>query len=201
MSTILIDNASHKFAELAGKAKNKRQIHAVMAAGALPVAQRHFQGKATTEKNPYGVRSSFWNRMLSGTKALATNEFGIVRMPPEVGGRYFGGTRTPKKAKYLTIPARAEAYGKSARDFNNLRFAVLPVGGPALVEAEATKIKRRKSKGTTVVKQGEETGGAVFYWLKRKVTVSADRTVLPTEAEIKAGVDRALNTYFFPKRT
>lgn len=158
------------------------RVNKAISQGALPVVQNHFRGLAATNHNRFGVRSSFWNRMLAATKGDATAEAAIVRMPGEIALRFFGGTVTPKKAKFLAIPARAEAYGKSPRDFTDLRFAVLPEGGPVLIRV----VKKSGKSGKDIM------GGEVMYWLRRQATIRANSEVLPTEAELQAGAVRGL---------
>jgi hypothetical protein len=81
--------------------------------------------------------------------------------------RYFGGSIAARAGGYLTIPARAEAYGHRAREFKDLQFLLFPSGLAALVQ------------------KGEPAHeGSVYYWLVRSVYQSQDETVLPTEEEI-----------------
>lgn len=104
-----------------------------------------------------------------------------------IGQRYRGGTIRAKD-KLLTIPARQEAYGKRAREFDNLTVAVWrnSSGGftKALVEAEATTLKRSRRKGKTQFKDSGRVGGLVVYWLVESVTQDPDPTVLPSESEL-----------------
>lgn len=74
--------------------------------------------------------------------------------------RYFGGIILPRRVRYLTIPATAESYGRAARSFPDLRFAIKE-GRPALVR-----------------------GDDVMYWLARRVKQRADPTVLPTPTQM-----------------
>jgi hypothetical protein len=102
--------------------------------------------------------------------------------------RFEGGDIAPTRGKYLTIPATGEAYGKRAREFNNLRFAIVQ-GRPALVEAEATKVRfgNRKKDGSRTVFKGETTSGLTpFFWLVRHVHQEPDRSILPSDEQIGA---------------
>lgn len=105
--------------------------------------------------------------------------------------RFFGGTIRPTLKKWLTIPAIAEAYGKAAGSFFNLRFVPLGPDLAALVERRATLIKRKRGKGASGFQPVAETIGAVFFWLKKQVTQHADPGVLPTNEEmIAAALER-----------
>lgn len=195
VSISIVDDTTPFVQRLALALNGGDRLNRAMVNAALPVFQRHFRALAATNRNPYGVRSGFWNRMLSGTKAIANESEAVIRMPREMALRYFGGTVTPKKSKFLAIPARAEAYNKSPRDFSDLRFAILPVGGPVLIQNEQTRVKFRKGKGGIKTIQGETTGGGVYYWLRRSATIRGDSGVLPTEQEIMTAVRTGLTSY------
>lgn len=96
---------------------------------------------------------------------------------------------TGKPTQFLTIPARAEAYGRRAGEFHNLKFEVTDQG-PALVERSATRIKFGKTKkdGTRSTINKGETGGAVFYWLRKRVTIGKHPEVLPTEFQMLVAI-------------
>lgn len=110
--------------------------------------------------------------------------------------RLLGGTIRPRAGKkYLTIPAREEAYGVRAPEFQDLHFALVETQDgnlrPALVRNWSTAIsihKRKQSDGSfkTSIKAGEAQGGEVMYWLVRKVTQQADPSVLPYNEQLVA---------------
>jgi len=120
-------------------------------------------------------------------ETLALNDGKIVGEPylplDTTRLRYFGGTVRPVRAKLLTIPAVPEAYGKSARDFPNLGFAILD-GKPALVDKEPTFVKAGKRiRGFGVTPVGQ-LGGRVFFWLAHETKHEPDPTVLPTDDDM-----------------
>ncbi|MDR2463698.1 MAG: hypothetical protein LBD30_07975 [Verrucomicrobiales bacterium] len=86
---------------------------------------------------------------------------------------------------------RAEAVGKFPREFNNLRFAILGAGGPALISAEKAAARGKRSLGGS----GKNNRGIVWYWLRKVTHHTADPTVLPTDAEFNAAVDRGVSNY------
>ncbi|HEU0123992.1 MAG TPA: hypothetical protein VFQ91_25900, partial [Bryobacteraceae bacterium] len=125
-----------------------------------------------------GKRTNFYAQAARGTThtadakgaTISVNQVGIRQ-------RIQGGTILPKRAGgFLTIPARAEAHGKSAREFNNLKVLYGRGGQPvALVEADATRVKQTK-KG---FKSIGEIGGGVMYWLVKRVEQQPDPSVMP----------------------
>lgn len=162
------------------------RMNRVIAESVLPVVQRHFQELAGSNKNKFGARSSFWQRMIAGTTAQSDAQTARVRMPREIALRFFGGTVTPKGgAKNLAIPARAEAYGKSPRDFNNLKFVMFASGAKALMSTgRQQRTDNRRSIG------GAQDSALVFFWLTPSATIRPDPDVLPTDQTI---VGAALN--------
>jgi len=92
------------------------------------------------------------------------------------------GTRTAG-VKFLAIPARTEAYGLRPRECPvPLAFAVLPRGGPCLVEVDRQKITVVSAPGKKAyIRKGKESGGGVWYWLRPSVTQPQDRSLLPSE--------------------
>lgn len=93
-------------------------------------------------------------------------------------------TITPKNAKALTIPVSAIAYGRRAREFQNL-FVFKHEGGKAFLA------------------QRDPTSGSfrTLYLLVRSVTQKQDRTLLPSDAEWqKAAAQSALSFIKFNSR-
>lgn len=182
------DTAAPFLAKALALHSNPQPINQALAEGATAKVQSHFSGLSVTNRNRFGLPGSFWQRMLGGTKALATHAFGYVLMPRPVALRYFGGTVRPVRTKFLAIPARAEAHNRSPRDFNDLRFVKTRSGG-MLVQAEQTTFRVGPRGGR---RDRRRVGGGVFYWLVRSVTIREDQGVLPTmnelaEAAIGAG--------------
>lgn len=175
------------------KVGNTEQMHTAIAQAALPALQKKIRANAATNKNRFGARGGFWNRMLSGTLALGTPDAAVLRMPREMNLRVHGGTVEPKKSKYLAIPNIKQAYGKSPRDFDDLRFIPLwgRGGGGALVQREQQKI----SYGQKGVRKGGQLGGQVFYWLKPSVTVNPNPDLIPKEPELMEAAARGIRYY------
>lgn len=160
-------------------------LHELAAASALPLYQERLEAMGATDSTPFGAKSSgFWQRMQGGTVARHDADSARVEMPTPVALRAFGGTVTPKLAKYLAIPARTEAYGKSPREFDNLRPHKFRSGSLALVEADHSRLDDRK-----------EYGGGVYFWLTESATIRANPDVLPSDDEVTGEVIDALAIY------
>lgn len=108
---------------------------------------------------------------------VSANQLGIRQ-------RLLGGLILPKNKRFLTVPAAPEAHGKRAREFSDLRVAVLD-GRLALIQDPP---KRRRKK----VAQSEPK---VLYWLVRKVKQEADPSVLPSEEELTETAVRSAERY------
>lgn len=101
----------------------------------------------------------------------ATKEAAIISIASAGISRAFAAlTISPTGGKkYLTIPAVAEAYGKRAGEFAELKFVPLKGGKvPVLARIEKSDGGKRTLR--------------VIYWLKDQVTVPEDRTLLPSDS-------------------
>lgn len=106
----------------------------------------------------------------------------------------------PVNAKFLTIPARPEAYGKRAREFSDLIFAIVDDfygrPRPALIRASQTVFKfGKKTKGKRMVKDVEEVGGEVYFWLAKSVRPKPHPEALPKTEDMKRAAVAELESY------
>lgn len=147
-------------------------------------AQRHRYGR------------NYYARAARAVSVRAAGGFALITIA-HVGirQRFYGGEIRPRFGKYLTIPVAPEAHGMRAREFNDLRFAMMvdPKSGdlrPALVRRASTAISfaRRRGKDgvmrTTVLAGDYRNGGQVMFWLARRVSQRPDPSVLPTRQEM-----------------
>lgn len=133
-----------------------------------------------------GKRTGFWADAARGTSSTTLPD-GALISTNQVGVRQqlLGGAIKPGPGKeWLTLPARAEAHGKRAREFNDLRFVLFRKNAnplAALVRNEATTLKRKRDRKTGAVSfvRGEERGGEIMYWLRKSVTQRPDPSVVP----------------------
>jgi hypothetical protein len=166
-------------------------IARVMGADVVELTREHLFALNQSRHRPGGAE--YYRKAARGTHAetspteikLSINQIGIRQ-------RRFGG-RIRAKEKYLTLADAPEAYGKRAREFNDLDFAIAPDpkhGGalrPALVRRVSQLIRYRRQKradGSVVmrVSPGELIGGKVMFWLTPEVNQKEDPSVLPSGA-------------------
>jgi hypothetical protein len=146
------------------------------------------------ERHRYG--RNYYAQAARSVGVRATEGFALVTIS-QVGirQRYYGGTIVPRTKRYLTIPARPEAYGMRAGEFNDLDFTMVldPKSGnlrAALVRRASSSIsivKRKRKDGSFSFKTKAtdfNAGGVVMFWLVRKVSQAADPSVLPTREEM-----------------
>ena len=125
---------------------------------------------------------------------------------------YFGGTLDEGNLtggrQYYTVPARSEAHGHTASEFENLvvlwgrngPYALaLPTHERALAKGEkgklgehvATEYGDKKSQDTrTAYAMGE-----VLFWLTKEIHIHADESVFPTVADFLGMVETTVDTY------
>ena len=109
-----------------------------------------------------------------------------------------------RNSNWLTIPATAEAYGKSAREFNDLRVQFFGKGLMGLVKAEQSEVGTRARAGfshdrdvagrsSTPLKSAARP--VVYFWLKKSVLLPQDRGLLPSEEQYTQGAELAARDY------
>jgi hypothetical protein len=165
------------------------QARAVMARAGAGVVRDHLSAKNLLP-NKYGYpKTNFYGQAARSVSSGVEGDDINIDITGPVGfrQRLKGGTIRPKNVKFLTMPAAPEAYGKRAREFSNLKFAIvfdpkIQKSRPALVTTESTQFKlgQRRKDGSRKVTVLGEVGGGVMYWLLRSATQSPDPTVLPT---------------------
>jgi hypothetical protein len=188
------DEASPALTALEGVLE-PRAIAANVGEAEVKLFQSHFLN-AGSNKNGWPT-TSFWPRAAKATNWKAFENGVLINVNQQgVRQRYAGGDIFPTNGhQYLTIPARAEAYGKTAGEFNNLKVAFSRGHAFALVEADASQVMigRKKKDGTRSVKQGDTIGGGVFFWLVKSVHQQPDPTAIPDERDIEQVAMDTLN--------
>ncbi len=166
-----------------------RELKPAIGAAVVELFQSNFrtlgtnrQGFPTTNFWARAVRATNYDVLADGVN-INVNQQGVRQ-------RLEGGTITAVNSTWLTIPAREEAYGKRAAEFNNLHFVFFRSNLAALVENESVDVAfgNKKKDGSRTVTAGEEHGGGVMYWLKKSVSQAANPAVIPSEAAISATV-------------
>lgn len=189
--TVRVTDEASPVLQRLGATLTSGEIENAMGRGASTRIQRHLFGLNSTRPNQLGgKRTNFWSACARGTSYTSQPGSATVTIS-QLGfrQRLQGGEIRARNVKYLTIPAVAEAHGRRARSFSNLRFgfAENKYGNlmPALLKAAATRSPKGRLKG----KDAKKNIGNVMYWLTPRVFQKSDPTVLPKESEI---VDAAL---------
>jgi len=132
--------------------------------------------------------TNFWARAARSTNYdVAAEAININVDQQGVRQRLEGGEIRPVNKAWLTIPARAEAYGKRAGEFSGLHFVFFRQGHAALMENDSVDVSfgKQRKDGSRQVKQGAERSG-VMFWLVKSVTQTANPAVIPSEQSITA---------------
>lgn len=193
IATRVIDSATPSLQALLRQVRGPAGLK-VAARGLSNVARDHFDDLDRTRTNRLGGRRThFWRAVRRSVQAPAVRgSVGVVGIN-HVGirQRIDGGVIRPVKGKYLTIPARARAYGRTAREFD-ATFEIVD-GRPALVENLVSRVRVSKKTGKVLGTTTE--GGDVLFWLVRKVTQKPDPNALPSDAALADGAVQALRDY------
>jgi len=165
------------------KAVSGSDVSLVMGMAMMEVIKNHFADIAqddthhkTAEKlgaTPTGVYEEAGRR--TDQPEVESDGVSVSIHQAAVAQRFFGGPIATKNVNWLTIPARAESYGRLAKEFEDLRFILFPSGAAALVDPNEGRFNIQP-----------------YFWLVKHVLQPADPTVLPDDEEIlKAVIERA----------
>jgi len=175
-------------------------VNEVVGEAAATVYQQHFIAR---EKS-HSPNSHYYGKAAKAT-GYQVVPGGVLISIAHVGIalHFFGGTvkagkgisrATGRPTKYLTIPARDEAKGRTAADFDSLIILWGRNGPYALAKTVRTQlsVKRNKNTGAVTVGSRGVQGGEVLFWLKKEITVQKDPTVLPEPAIVTRAASRAI---------
>lgn len=147
----------------------------------------------THEGNPKlgHSRPGLFERFARATSFTATpSSITLSVAHPAIRQRIYGGTIKPVRRKYLTIPARKEAYGKSAREAPvELEFAM--VGD----------VKRKGVRPALIAREGRGRGKraiasvGVWYWLAKSVKQKPDKTAMIGRDDLLKAIRSNLTGY------
>jgi hypothetical protein len=132
----------------------------------------------------------FWRkRIRNATKLEHYDEHGAeIRIAdPAMNQKVFGGTIRPIESKYLTLPARPEAYGRSPRTFSGLKF--VPLRGRGRVKGMLVMPRRAFSK------RGKK-GLDVYYYCVTEVNQEPDADALPAEVVMTTAITDETGKFF-----
>lgn len=193
----LIAETQVKLMKLQPDAVNKKVGNAVM-----ELVRNHLFAFNKTHPNQMGgKRTNFYSK---AAKATTWHPIpgGLVVETDWVGinQRVYGGTITPVTKQWLTIPAIPEAYGRTAREFQNLRFIEYDKGKRAMLIEGSTGARQLKGKVPAWKKvKGQKQAAAltgyltrVYYWLVKSVTQQGDPTVMPSQQDVQQRIDETV---------
>lgn len=181
MLTILVNTAGFDILQekLEALDVDMTSYHQVVANAAANTIKDHLVELNGQRANALGgKRSNFYANAAESIAMESTDDEATVSVTEQgFALRYFGGEVTPVNAKALAIPARAEAYGLGPRE-------------PSVPELTAFYFKGQKAFGGLQDEQGR-----VWYWLLPSTQHQADPSVLPTEDQLTAAANDALEIY------
>lgn len=191
---------------LAGALTDRSELHAYMAASNEAGTRQYIRAIAAhTHKTAERLGAAPTNYLVKRAD-LTESSHDAGKATITVNGAIFRRALGPvtvraTRAKYLTIPGTAAAYGKSAREFNDLRIAFFGQGRMALVKAEQSSLGTRARAGFDTERNTrrpplQDAGrGDVYFWLKKSVLVPQDRALLPDEQAFGQWSELAARAY------
>jgi len=185
MITLNLQSAIAAAKERLRSALESQEFFRAMAQGVARLIRGHLALLDATRKNALGGKRTHFYAAAAKSLYVEAEEGGSAVTIPAVGfrQRYEGGPILPVVSKWLTIPATAEAYGRRAREFDDIEFAIIG-GKPALV--------RKEDQGSVdfisgkVIPKAKRKKAAVLFWLRKSVFQQADPTVMPSDLEMEA---------------
>lgn len=171
-----------------GSGVDRRRMNDEIALRATELVKRHLIRIAPlhhkTAERLAATPTGYLTSIAELVQPFASNTSAKVLFPTrglEIFARTLGPvTVTARNVKYLTIPATAEAYGRRARTFHDLKFIPFHNGTRALVRQRVGMVPgKRKALIKKIINDP-------IFWLKRSVALPMDRSLLPSDEELAA---------------
>lgn len=163
---------------------HRRGLRSVMARAGVNTVKAHLTNIDSTRANRLGgTRTHFYSHAADSTQFQLQGK-GFIISINHVGMalRYYGGRVKPVNRKYLTIPARARAHGKRAREFTAAKVGY-------------AHGRRSRKVRPFYIYLGEPTNPTILYWLVKSVKQRGDKTVLPSMDRLEEGMVEAGGKY------
>lgn len=186
--TINVSNVQAEINKL-GRALEPQQINNAIGRHITNIVKAHlFKYNADHQNSLGGRRTNYFSQAAKATSYQESGQ-GVTISIKQVGMalQYYGGTVTPgkgtstatgKPTQFLTIPAIAEAHGKSAFEIPDL----VPVfGSGGRVYGLAKKSEGRK-----------KMRGMLYFWLVKSATIKPHPDVIPSDDTIRTEVITAV---------
>jgi hypothetical protein len=178
IALVTTDEASPILRSLVGALEDPTDLHKAIAAEAEVLTRDHIvvasRTRHKTAESLGAKPTGYLERAAEGVTSEGDKDFATILLGGDTAGfaRAFGQvTVKPKKAKFLTIPAHKDAYGKRAREIEDLELIVF---------------KGDDSFAMALGKRNADDTIKVYYWLRRQVTLSMDRGLLPSDDQYLA---------------
>ena len=166
---------------------SEAKLNKVIGRDILALTQSHFHALDSARANIMGGSRSHYYAKAAQLTRVNTDYAGVIILLINqigMGLHYHGGTVQPVIAKFLAIPARAEAYGRRPREFSDLVPITFKSGTSALVQRLQSGLGKKgagKTRGVAAPNKGETQGGGVFFWLVKSATFEPDPSVIPNQ--------------------
>lgn len=165
----------------------------------LNLLQDHLRDLDAARPNRLGgVRTHFYgNAAESAHYTVTADGFTLSVTEQGFGQRYHGGTITPQGRQWLTVPARSEAYGHRAGEFD-LQFIPVRADLALLVTKDGNRgryLSVSPKTGRRTTRSGNLQSGLVMYWLVKEVRQDEDHGVIPTEAQFNEALAQGTNDW------
>lgn len=178
--SLVIDTATPSLTALSRKLRQKERLYKVMAKAVGNLFRDHFKSLSRSNRNTFGAKSSFWDRMRSTVREESTDQVSAISMDRAVALRRFGGIVKPTGSrKFLTIPISAKAYGKKAAEFGDESF----IWPPAIaLDASAKTAKASGKKYIAMI--GDDGKLELLYILLRSTKHKPNLLATPSETDV-----------------
>jgi hypothetical protein len=178
------------------EAMKGKRLNVQIGRGVANLFQEHLFRLNNERRNQFDApKTNFYADAAKATHSAGTETEATVTISQQgIRQRLFGGTIRPNAGKkYLTIPARAEAYARRAGEFHDLHFVKLKNGNAMLVAGEVTGVSKKLNKDGSLRTRAGMEEGVVMFWLVPSVTQQSDRTVLPTDKQINDAIRKVVD--------
>jgi hypothetical protein len=175
ISVSVTDNATPAISRVRTflQGEDVKQLVGQMAVNAFGV---NFDNKNQISNALGGPRTNYYSDARKATSFEVSGDTVTIAVKQVgISLHYYGGTVTPIRTKYLTIPARPECHGKRASDFPDLIVLWGRKGPYGLGLLEKVGI------GTVGASKPNST---VYFWLVKKATIAPDPTVIPEDSAL-----------------
>jgi len=204
MSLLSVDisiggDAQRMLAQLEAELLNPVEIHEDIAARAENLTRDYLtslaQTRHATADSLGATPTGHLERAAESVTSRSDAEGAVIGITsPGITRAFSDITITPVNAKYLTIAATAEAYGKRAGAFNDLRLAFFKNGTLALVKADQSSVSSRKASGYGIERAAGQKP-PIYYWLVKSVTQKQDRTLLPSDTLLQSAAEEGVRDW------